>query len=127
HAGCDVGRVSGDRRQMARRALVEQRCRGPAVALGICEVPRGLRSGSCRPVRETKRRGACAGGSAVGKRHDQLEAGTVSIYLRSLLFNIGFYLSLVVHILIAIPTFVLPRRALFKVANSWVHTTNWML
>ena len=51
----------------------------------------------------------------------------MSIYIRSLLFNIGFYLSLVVHILIAIPTFVLPRRALFKVANSWVHTTNWML
>ncbi len=49
------------------------------------------------------------------------------IYLRSLLFNVGFYLSLVIHILIAIPTFVLPRRALFMVANSWVHTTNWML
>jgi 1-acyl-sn-glycerol-3-phosphate acyltransferase len=52
---------------------------------------------------------------------------TVSIFIRSLLFNIGFYLSLVVHILVAIPTFVLPRRALFVVANSWVHTTTWML
>ena len=49
------------------------------------------------------------------------------IYLRSLLFNVGFYLSLVIHILIAIPTFVLPRRALFMVANSWTHSTNWML
>jgi 1-acyl-sn-glycerol-3-phosphate acyltransferase len=49
------------------------------------------------------------------------------IYVRSLLFNVGFYLSLVIHILIAIPTFVLPRRALFKVANSWTHSTNWML
>jgi len=33
----------------------------------------------------------------------------------------------VIHILIAIPTFVLPRRALFSVANSWTHSTNWML
>ena len=49
------------------------------------------------------------------------------IYLRSLLFNVGFYLSLVIHIFVAIPTFVLPRRALFMVANSWTHTTNWML
>ena len=49
------------------------------------------------------------------------------IYVRSLLFNVGFYLSLVIHILIAIPTFVLPRRALFMVANSWTHSTNWML
>src|SRR5215831_3538765 len=51
----------------------------------------------------------------------------IVIYVRSLLFNIGFYLSLVIHILVAIPTFVLPRRALFMVANSWVHSTNWML
>ena len=49
------------------------------------------------------------------------------IYVRSLLFNVGFYVSLVIHILVAIPTFVLPRRALFMVANSWVHSTNWML
>src|SRR5215831_20177517 len=53
--------------------------------------------------------------------------GSPVIYVRSLLFNIGFYLSLVIHILVAIPTFVLPRRALFMVANSWVHSTNWML
>jgi 1-acyl-sn-glycerol-3-phosphate acyltransferase len=51
----------------------------------------------------------------------------VSIFIRSLLFNVGFYLSLVVHIFVAIPTFVLPRRALFAVANSWSHSANWML
>ena len=51
----------------------------------------------------------------------------MSIYIRSLLFNVGFYLSLVVHIFVAIPTFVLPRRALFVVATSWAHSANWML
>ena len=51
----------------------------------------------------------------------------MSIYLRSLLFNVGFYLSLIIHIFVAIPTFLLPRRALFAVATSWVHSTNWML
>ena len=51
----------------------------------------------------------------------------MSLYLRSLLFNIGFYLSLLVHIVIALPTFLLPRRVLFAVAKSWIASTHWML
>src|SRR5947207_5348227 len=107
--------------------MVEQRRRGAAVALGIYEVPRGVRSGSCRPVCEIRRCRAGADRAAICKCLDQLGARAVSIYLRSLLFNVGFYLSLVVHILVAIPTFMLPRRALFAVASSWTRSMNWML
>ena len=34
----------------------------------------------------------------------------MSIFIRSLLFNVGFYLSLAVHMVPATFTFVLPRR-----------------
>lgn len=51
----------------------------------------------------------------------------VSIFIRSLLFNIGFYLSLAVHIIVAIPTFLLPRQAILGVAKSWSRSMIWML
>ena len=51
----------------------------------------------------------------------------LSIFIRSLLFNAGFYLSLLVHMLLAIPSFFLPRQVLFSLANSWSHSMHWML
>jgi 1-acyl-sn-glycerol-3-phosphate acyltransferase len=51
----------------------------------------------------------------------------ISIFLRSLAFNTGFYLSLLVHMALAIPTFFLPRQALFNLAKSWSHSMTWML
>jgi 1-acyl-sn-glycerol-3-phosphate acyltransferase len=51
----------------------------------------------------------------------------ISIFLRSLVFNIGFYLSLLIHMLIAIPTFLLPRQAILEVAKSWSRSMIWML
>ncbi len=51
----------------------------------------------------------------------------VSIFIRSLLFNVGFYLSLAVHMVPATLTFVLPRQALFMLAKSWAHSMIWML
>ena len=51
----------------------------------------------------------------------------MSIFVRSLLFNVGFYLSLIIHILLALPAFFLPRRVLFALARSWARSTNWML
>ncbi|MEA2877770.1 MAG: 1-acyl-sn-glycerol-3-phosphate acyltransferase [Hyphomicrobiales bacterium] len=47
--------------------------------------------------------------------------------LRSVLFNVLFYLNLVLHIVVAIPTFVLPRRVFMTIAKSWGHTSNWLL
>ena len=39
--------------------------------------------------------------------------------LRSVAYNVLFYLNLVLHIVAALPTFVLPRRAFMTVAKSW--------
>jgi 1-acyl-sn-glycerol-3-phosphate acyltransferase len=51
----------------------------------------------------------------------------ISIFIRSTAFNAGFYLSLLLHMVVAIPTFFLPRQALISVAKSWSHSMTWML
>jgi len=47
--------------------------------------------------------------------------------LRSVSYNALFYLNLILHILIAIPTFLLPRRAFMTIAKSWGRTSNALL
>jgi len=51
----------------------------------------------------------------------------VAIFFRSLAFNVGFYLSLLVHMVLAIPSFVLPKQVLFELAKSWARSMIWML
>ncbi len=46
----------------------------------------------------------------------------VSIFLRSLLFNILFYPNFVFWALVALPTLALPRKALLRVANWWAQS-----
>ena len=43
----------------------------------------------------------------------------VSIFLRSLIFNILFYIVLVGLIIAGIPTFVMPRWAILGIARTW--------
>lgn len=49
------------------------------------------------------------------------------IVLRSLLFNVLFYLNLVVLLIAAIPTLVMPRGAIMQVAKLWGRSTLWLL
>ena len=49
------------------------------------------------------------------------------LILRSVAFNIAFYLNLVLHVIAAIPTYALPRRAFMVVAKSWGRTSNALL
>jgi 1-acyl-sn-glycerol-3-phosphate acyltransferase len=49
------------------------------------------------------------------------------ILLRSILFNIAFYLNLVVWMLVAIPTFVMPYYAIVNVAKLWGRSNLWLL
>jgi 1-acyl-sn-glycerol-3-phosphate acyltransferase len=51
----------------------------------------------------------------------------LAVLVRSILFNVVFYLNLLVYFIIAIPTFVLPRRAIIAVAQSWARTSNRLL
>jgi 1-acyl-sn-glycerol-3-phosphate acyltransferase len=47
--------------------------------------------------------------------------------LRSVAFNVLFYLNLVLHIVAALPTLFLPRRAFMTIAKSWGRTSNALL
>jgi 1-acyl-sn-glycerol-3-phosphate acyltransferase len=47
--------------------------------------------------------------------------------LRSVLFNVLFYLNLILHVIVAIPTYALPRRAFMAVAKSWGRTSNALM
>jgi len=49
------------------------------------------------------------------------------LVLRSVAFNGLFYLNLVLHIIAALPTFALPRRAFMAMARSWGRASNWLL
>jgi 1-acyl-sn-glycerol-3-phosphate acyltransferase len=51
----------------------------------------------------------------------------VSIFLRSLVFNVLFYLVLVFWIIVALPTFALPARAVFTVAGWWAHSSLFLM
>jgi 1-acyl-sn-glycerol-3-phosphate acyltransferase len=46
----------------------------------------------------------------------------VLVIVRSVVFNIAFYLNLLAHFIAAIPTLVMPRRAILSVAAFWGRT-----
>jgi 1-acyl-sn-glycerol-3-phosphate acyltransferase len=43
----------------------------------------------------------------------------VSILIRSIAFNVLFYLNTLIYLIVALPTFFLPYRAIIAVARSW--------
>jgi 1-acyl-sn-glycerol-3-phosphate acyltransferase len=47
----------------------------------------------------------------------------VSIFLRSLVYNVLFYLLLVFWIIVAIPTYLMPPRAFMGVAKAWARSS----
>ena len=51
----------------------------------------------------------------------------MQVIVRSILFNVLFYLNLTVHLCVALPTLVLPRRAILEVARFWAGTNIWLL
>ena len=51
----------------------------------------------------------------------------VSIFLRSLAYNVLFYLLLVFWLIVAIPTFVMPPAAIRAIARLWSRQSTWLL
>src|SRR6201996_126954 len=51
----------------------------------------------------------------------------VSIFLRSLLFNLLFYPNFVFWAMIALPTLAMPRRALLRVAQWWAQSNIFLM
>jgi 1-acyl-sn-glycerol-3-phosphate acyltransferase len=49
------------------------------------------------------------------------------IVLRSVVFNIVFYLVLFVYLIAAMPTLAMPRRALWWMVKTWSRTNLWLL
>jgi 1-acyl-sn-glycerol-3-phosphate acyltransferase len=50
-----------------------------------------------------------------------------SIFLRSLIYNVLFYALLMAWLIVAIPTFVMPRAALMTLVRLWSHQNTWLL
>jgi 1-acyl-sn-glycerol-3-phosphate acyltransferase len=51
----------------------------------------------------------------------------VKLILRSILFNLSFYLNLLVYLCIALPTLLLPRGAILALVKHWAATNLWLL
>ena len=51
----------------------------------------------------------------------------VSIFLRSLVYNVLFYLLLVFWVIVAIPTFLMPRWAIMTIAGWWARSSIWLM
>jgi 1-acyl-sn-glycerol-3-phosphate acyltransferase len=51
----------------------------------------------------------------------------ISIFLRSLIYNVLFYLLLICWLIVAIPTVVMPRTAIVAVARLWSRQSTWLL
>jgi 1-acyl-sn-glycerol-3-phosphate acyltransferase len=51
----------------------------------------------------------------------------VAILIRSIAFNVLFYLNTLIYLIVALPTFFLPYRAIIAVARSWGRTNLTLL
>src|ERR1700716_4207372 len=51
----------------------------------------------------------------------------VLIFLRSLVYNVLFYALLVFWLIVAIPTFLMPRWAILSIAKYWARSSIWLL
>src|SRR5262245_662047 len=49
------------------------------------------------------------------------------IVARSILFNILFYLNLIILLILALPTFLMPRHGILTMAKTWGVTSLWLL
>jgi 1-acyl-sn-glycerol-3-phosphate acyltransferase len=50
-----------------------------------------------------------------------------SIFLRSLVFNVLFYLLLAFWVLVGIPTYLMPRPAVMNIAKWWGQSSIWLV
>jgi 1-acyl-sn-glycerol-3-phosphate acyltransferase len=51
----------------------------------------------------------------------------VQVIVRSILFNTLFYLNLLVHFCVAVPTLLMPRWGILSVVKFWAGTNLWLL
>lgn len=49
------------------------------------------------------------------------------VLVRSIVFNVLFYLTLLIYLIVALPTFLMPHWGIVEVAKSWGRTNLWLL
>ena len=49
------------------------------------------------------------------------------LVFRSLLFNVAFYVNLIAWLLAILPTLVMPRKAIIRVAQTWARSNLWLM
>lgn len=49
------------------------------------------------------------------------------LIVRSLLFNVAFYVNLVLWLILLIPGFLVPRRTFMRLVQLWAHSSLWLL
>jgi len=59
--------------------------------------------------------------------HGRMRPATPVIVLRSIVFNVLFYLVLLAYFVVAMPTLLLPRWGILRLARHWAHTNLWLL
>src|SRR3981081_2585634 len=118
---------------MARRSVVDEWSDFAAVAIGVCKIRRRRSagtSGGCRSRTDARARGPAdrIPPAQTGDGSSQLIGfSMVSIFLRSLVYNVLFYALLVFWIMVAIPTYLMPPRAFMTVAKAWARSSIWLM
>ena len=51
----------------------------------------------------------------------------MSIIVRSIVFNLAFYLVLFVYLIVALPTLLMPRGVLVALVKNWSRANFWLL
>lgn len=49
------------------------------------------------------------------------------LHLRSLIFNIMFYLNMITWMLVLVPTYLMPRMVFMRAARAWAWSSLWLL
>ena len=50
-----------------------------------------------------------------------------SLFARSLIYNVVFYLNTILWCAIGLPTYVMPRWGIIWIAKTWARTSAWLL
>jgi len=53
--------------------------------------------------------------------------GTVMIFVRSLIFNIAFYVMMLLFLLVCSPVLLMPRIYAIRALQAWGRTANWLM
>ena len=51
----------------------------------------------------------------------------MSVLVRSIVFNVLFYLNLLVQMIVVVPTLLMPRRVILAVVRFWARTNEWLM